>query len=117
VLSSEHRAAPAAPPVSLQLVATPADTTHLEVLAQRHDQRQGDLQQQVLERLAPGVVLTRAKLRQSLGVQNERLGQALQSLEQAGRVRRTPTGWRRLDEAADDLADEAADAGRSRSPA
>ena len=33
VLSSEHRAAPASPPVALELVATDAETTHLEVIA------------------------------------------------------------------------------------
>ena len=38
VLSSEHRAAPAPPPVSLQLVATDAAKTHLEVVAELHDQ-------------------------------------------------------------------------------
>jgi hypothetical protein len=34
---------------------------------------------------------------QSLGVKNERLGEALESLERAGRLCRTPTGWQRLD--------------------
>src|SRR6516165_8813847 len=34
VLSSEHRAAPASPPVYLDLVATNAQTTHLEVVAE-----------------------------------------------------------------------------------
>ena len=33
ILSSEHRAAPAAAPVYLELVATDAETTHLEVIA------------------------------------------------------------------------------------
>jgi len=42
-------------------------------------------------------VLTRAKLRDSLAVQNERLGDALESLERAGRLCRTPAGWQRLD--------------------
>ena len=37
VLSSEHRAAPASPPVSLELVAHPAERTHLEVVAERHE--------------------------------------------------------------------------------
>ena len=37
VLSSEHRAAPASPPVSLELVATDAETTHLEVIAELQD--------------------------------------------------------------------------------
>jgi len=47
----------------------------------------------VLDLLTPGVVLSRAKLRDALGVKNERLGEALESLERAGRLRRTPAGW------------------------
>jgi RecA-family ATPase len=94
LLSSEHRAAPAAPPVYLQLVAS-ADQTHLEVIAKLHDQQQRPLQDQVLDLLTPGAVLTRAKLRDALGVKNERLGEALESLERAGRLRRTPAGWQR----------------------
>ena len=97
LLSSEHRAAPASPPVYLQLVSTPADTTHLEVVAGPHGERQRDLPQQVLELLAPGKVLTRTKLREALGVKNERLGEVLASLERAGRIRRTPDGWQRSD--------------------
>ncbi len=51
----------------------------------------------MLDLLAPGVVFTRAKLRDSLGVKNERLGEALESLERAGWLCRTPAGWKRLD--------------------
>jgi RecA-family ATPase len=94
VLSSEHRAAPAAPPVYLQLIAS-EDQTHLEVIAKLHDQQPRPLQDQVLDLLTPGAVLTRAKLRDALGVKNERLGEALESLERAGRLRRTPAGWQR----------------------
>jgi len=97
LLSSEHRAAPASPPVYLQLVSTPAETTHLEVAAAPQGQRQRDLQEQVLELLAPGEGLTRTKLRETLGVKNERLGEILESLERAGRIRRTPAGWQRID--------------------
>ena len=97
LLSSEHRAAPASPPVYLQLVSTPADTTHLEVVAGPQGERQRDLPQQVLELLAPGKVLTRTKLREALGVKNERLGEVLESLERDGRIRRTPDGWQRSD--------------------
>jgi hypothetical protein len=97
VLSSEHRAAPASAPVSLELVTTDAATTHLEVIGERHEGTRRSLEEQVLDLLAGGVVWTRAKLRGSLGVQNERLGVALESLEHAGRLCRTPTGWRRLD--------------------
>jgi hypothetical protein len=96
VLSSEHRAAPASPPVYLELVATNAQTTHLEVIAELNDDRRRSLQDQVLALLAQGAVLTRAKLRDALSVKNERLGEALESLEQAGRIRRTSAGWQRI---------------------
>jgi hypothetical protein len=92
VLLSEHRAAPASPPVSLELVATDAATIHLEVVAEP----QGNLQEQVLACLVPGEVLTRAKLRQLLSVQNQRLGETLQTLERAGKIRRSPAGWQRV---------------------
>ena len=96
VLSSEHRAAPASPPVYLDLVATNAQTTHLEVVAELQEGRRCSLEEQVLDVLTKGAVLTRAKLRDSLGVKNERLGEALESLERAGRLCRTPAGWQRV---------------------
>ena len=97
LLSSEHRAAPAAPSVALRLVSSDAETTHLEVLAEGPDQQRvtRSLQDQVLDLLVPGVVLTRAKLRASLGVKNERLGEALETLKRAGRLNHTTTGWQR----------------------
>ena len=97
LLSSEHRAAPASPPVYLELVATNVQTAHLEVVAEPHDHQPASLPEQVLSLLADGPVLTRARLRDLLGVKNERLGQALESLEQAGRLRHTPAGWQRID--------------------
>jgi RecA-family ATPase len=99
VLSSEHRAAPASAAVRLELIATDAGTTHLEVMAELQDgnRTQRGLEDRVLDLLALGVVLTRAKLRDSLGVKNERLGEALESLERAGRLCRTPAGWKRLE--------------------
>jgi hypothetical protein len=97
LLAAEHRAAPATPPVALHLVATDADSTHLEVITHLHDLPRRSLQDQVLELLPPGVVLTRAKLRDRLGVKNERLGEALETLERAGRLQRTTAGWRRPD--------------------
>ena len=95
MLSSEHRAAPASPPVCLELVATNAETTHLEVIGNQQDDRQHRLQEQVLALLAKEAALTRGKLRDSLSVKNERLGEALEALEQAGRICRTSTGWKR----------------------
>lgn len=97
LLSSEHRAAPASPPVYLELVATNAQTAHLEVVAELQDPKPTNLPEQVLSLLADGAVLTRARLRDLLGVKNERLGQTLESLEQAGRLRRTPAGWQGVD--------------------
>jgi hypothetical protein len=103
LLSSEHRAAPAAAPVCLELVATDENTAHLEVVSELRDGsaklatdgRQGGLEQRVLDLLGNGAVLTRAKLRGALGVKNERLGEALEALERAGRLCRTPAGWQR----------------------
>jgi hypothetical protein len=97
VLSTEHRAAPASPPIYLTLATTNPDMTHLEVIAQHRDGNQGSLQEQVLDYLAGGRALTRAKLRDRLAVKNERLGEVLESLERAGRLRRTAAGWQRLD--------------------
>ena len=96
VLSSEHRAAPASPPVDLELVSAPAETTHLEVVAQLHDESRGTLADQVLARLPDGTVLTRAKLRDTLSVQNQRLGHVLDGLEKNGQIRRTSAGWQRV---------------------
>jgi hypothetical protein len=96
VLLSEHRAAPAAPAVTLELVASEAATTHLQVVAEAPGDRQGSLQDQVLACLVPGRELTRAKLRDLLSVQNQRLGEALETLERAGRIRHSATGWQRV---------------------
>jgi hypothetical protein len=97
VLSTEHRAAPASPPIHLALVATNPETTHLDVVSQQQDGKQRGLREQVLDVLAGGQVLTRAKLRDCLAVKNERLGEVLESLERAGRLSRTVAGWQRLD--------------------
>jgi hypothetical protein len=103
VLSSEHRAAPAAASVCLELVATDPQTAHLEVIGELRDGsaklsvdgKHRSLEQRVLDLLGQGATLTRAKLRDSLGVKNERLGEALEALERGGRLCRTPAGWQR----------------------
>jgi hypothetical protein len=103
-LSSEHRAAPAATSVYLELVATDEKTTHLEVVGEMRDVatkltadgKQRSLGERVLDLLGHGATVTRAKLRDSLGVKNERLGEVLESLERAGWLCRTPAGWQRL---------------------
>ena len=95
MLSSEHRAAAAARSVYLDLVVTDEATTHLEVVGDVGGEKRCDLQKRVLELLAEKGVLTRAKLRDMLSVKNERLGGALESLQQAARISRTPVGWQR----------------------
>jgi len=97
VLSTEHRAAPASAPIHLALIATNPEAIHLEVIAPHQDGQRRGLQEQVLDVLAAGIVLTRAKLRDCLAVKNERLGEVLESLERAGRLCRTAAGWQRLD--------------------
>ena len=91
--------------MSLELVSSDALTTHLEVLGELRngstdlamDGKRPGLEQRVLDVLGPGATATRTKLRDSLGVKNERLGEVLVSLERAGRLCRTPTGWQRQD--------------------
>ncbi len=99
VLSSEHRAAAAATPVYLELVTTDSLTTHLEVIGGPRDlatdSKRPGLEQRVLDLLGQGATATRGKLRDHLGVKNERLGEVLVSLEQAGQLCRTPAGWQR----------------------
>jgi AAA domain len=97
VLSTEHRAAPASPPMHLTLVTANPETIHLEVIAQHQEAKRRSLDEQVLDVMAGGVVLTRAKLRECLAVKNERLGAVLESLERTGRLHRTAAGWQRLD--------------------
>lgn len=96
MLLSEHRAAPASPAVTLQLVATDAATTHLEVVTEASSDRPASLRERVLAGLAPGEAVTRARLRDLLSVQNQRLGEALETLERDGQIRRTEAGWQRV---------------------
>jgi hypothetical protein len=77
--------------VALQLVASDAQT-HVEVITELHDQQRRRLEDQALDLLAAGVSRTRAKLRDALRVKNQRVGEALESLERYGRLRHTPPG-------------------------
>lgn len=95
VLSTEHRAAPASPPVHLELVTTDATTAHLEVVTEPGGDKRPSLEEQVLALLPEGTSVTRSRLRATLLIKNERLGDVLESLEQAGRIQRTSAGWQR----------------------
>jgi hypothetical protein len=70
--------------VYLELVATDEETTNLRVVGQLEEEQWHEL-------LGRSGELTRAKLRDPLSVKNERLGQAWESLEQAGPVSLTPS--------------------------
>jgi hypothetical protein len=72
ILSSEHWAASA--PVHLELVATEAEMTRLEVIADPDDGKRCGINGGVVDLLVEGQVLTRTKLRDSLGIKNERPG-------------------------------------------
>jgi RecA-family ATPase len=97
VLTLEHRAAKAPSPMVLDLVADPSGSaTHLRVhngpvsSAVTPD----DLPQKVLAELASATApRSRAALRERLRVNNQRLGDVLQSLLESGRAVRSELGW------------------------
>lgn len=97
VLTVEHRAAPAARPMYLELVASDDKQVHLEARGMASEGRGVSnlecLEDQVLALLAEKGVVTRGALREALEVKNERLGQVLIRLQEEGRVYRGPQGW------------------------
>ena len=97
-LVSEHRAAPAIDPLRLKLVTTlDASCPHLAVVADNpsEDLEPSSLSTNVLQALRQaGEPITRTALRQTLRVNNQRLGTALAHLERAGHIHRDSHGWR-----------------------
>lgn len=98
VLTIEHRAAKSPEPLVLELVADDgSDAMHLRVrrdVVADTNRPQQSLDQQVLDLLGrAGEPLTRTALRARLGVNNQRLGEALGQLERDRRVSRTDQGW------------------------
>lgn len=96
LLSLEHRFAPETEPIPLALLSDQdGSNTHLEVSEHAGDhQRQAPLADAVRLALADaGRPLTRAALRQTLRVNNHRLGRALDDLEQRRVAIRGPGGW------------------------
>lgn len=97
LLSVEHRAAPAPEPLALSLAGD--DDVRLDVIAARDHEpttettaaRDG-LEQAVLAALA-AAPLARAELRARLRVRNERLGDILARLVNAGALRRVGDSW------------------------
>jgi hypothetical protein len=103
LLSIEHRASSAPPPVTLTLTGgTETEHAHLAVVATEPMGGAGpggaepmDIDAAVLRALAeaPGHALARAALRATLGVRNERLGAALSRLSAAGAIVRRGEAW------------------------
>lgn len=96
-LSGEHRAAPPLDAVQLELVTAGDGATHLE-LASADGGEQAvsvSLDAEVVEALSRAEgSMTRTALRRQLRVNNQRLGDALTRLEEAGALRRDRDGWR-----------------------
>jgi hypothetical protein len=97
LLVMEHRSAPAPDPVALRLADSDPQRLHLELVdggpRQRHTDGGNGLDQRICQALAQVPVMNRAQLRAQLQVKNHSLGQALQRLQQQGRLQRTPQGW------------------------
>jgi hypothetical protein len=101
-LTLEHRAAPALDPIALHLVSRPdGSATHLEVVDAQESSSDGSaaapaapsLHDRVVSAIRhAGHALSRAQLRDTLRVNNNRLGIVLSELEHAGRVRRSDAG-------------------------
>ncbi len=99
LLTIEHRSEPTPRPVRLRLVSPDDGPPHLEVAAPDAETEEDPparpprpLHDRVIEALRDGP-LPRAALRDRLSVKNERLGDVLTELEQAGRIVRRPEGW------------------------
>ena len=87
----EHRAAPAPEPMMLELVDD-ARGIRLEVTGR--DARPQPLDERVRQALTTsGQPRSRKALRSELQVNNKRLGDALDRLDERGQIQRTPDGW------------------------
>jgi hypothetical protein len=95
VLTCEHRAARAPDPITLELVSTPeGHQAHLEVRAERAPDPSASLSERALRVLQHASnPVSRKALRDTLRVNNQRLGEALETLKRQGAVVHTDSGW------------------------
>ncbi len=95
VLTLEHRAAKAPDPITLALVSTAAgDHTHLEVRSEISPNPSATLSERALLVLQNAAKpLSRKSLRETLKVNNQRLGNALEALEKQEIIVHTARGW------------------------
>ncbi len=103
LLSAEHRHAPGLDGIELRLVASEADTTHLEIVDSGDNAavvrpEAGSTSGRVIELLASAPrPLTRVELRRRLRINNQKLGAALEELQEQSRISRSQQGWLLLD--------------------
>jgi len=100
MLSLEHRSAPALEPFELRLIGEhDSGVAHLEVVeAASGDSPDGPPQTPLSERVRDLLAhqeapMSRTDIRKALKVNNQRLGEALIALQQAGHIRRQPKGF------------------------
>jgi len=96
VLSVEHRFAPACDPIALKLISDPNGQAHLEITSftSSHSGNGNSLANAVLAQLKKDQKpLGRGVLRQRLKVNNQRLGETLQELQDQRRIHRVADGW------------------------
>ncbi|MCU0694252.1 MAG: helicase RepA family protein, partial [Polyangiaceae bacterium] len=103
-LTLEHRAAPSIDPLELRLVSEPdGSATHLQVVGPASDDPDPtvplaaapSLNDRIWAVLRGGSApISRAQLRATLRINNNRIGDAIAELERAGRIRRTDNGIR-----------------------
>jgi len=95
ILTCEHRAARAPEPITLELVCTPeGHQAHLEVRSERPPDPSASLLERALQVVQnASKPISRKALRDTLRVNNQRLGEALQTLNRQGAVVHTERGW------------------------
>ena len=98
VLTLEHRAARAPEPMLLELVTDQAgEATHLRVRETNvpsDSTAEPGLDWQIMDALAQArKPMPRGELRAQLRINNQRLGEALQQLQESGRAKHTDGGW------------------------
>lgn len=97
-LTLEHRASRSPAPLTLRLVSSPTGSdAHLEIVQDSprdDDTRAPSIEQRLLQLLAQNQSpLSRTEIRARLRINNLRLGEILQALHDAGRIRRNAEGW------------------------
>ncbi len=95
ILTCEHRAARAPEPITLELVSTAeGHQAHLEVRSEHAPDPSASLAERALRVLQNASnPISRKALRDTLRVNNQRLGEALESLKRQGAVVHTDSGW------------------------